>query len=567
MEHQASRFPLHLQIFVALIIGSIIGLCFNQGSTKLPDAKASLRKSVDTPAVVTESIPSAENPANTQTVYSTEFPSVSNLKIAWTAFGKQLPTGEAATNAELSYDFNVINRSVTFILNGQQADLTYLRDYVQVDKPEITQKVVTPITLKNRDELVARFPELAPAYDAARGGYGQYITATADFLGDLFLRLLKMITVPLILTSLIAGMAGLGRSHSFGKMFGITMGYYIITSIIAISTGIILVNLFNPGEGVTLPGGGVHQPQGEAKTLPGILVNLITQMIPANPFQALAGGDFLAIITFSILTGLIISQIGGELSERLTTFFYDLFEVMMRMTMMIIALAPIGVLGLMIHATATQGLSVFATVGWYMLTVFTALVFHAFITMPILVWLVARRNPWLYLKALSPALLTAFSTASSNATLPLTINCVEKRAGVSNKVSSFVLPLGATLNMDGTGLYEAVAVLFIAQATPGFELTLTTQIIVAVTALLSSAGAAGIPHAGLVMMTIILQAVGLPLEAQGIILAVDRILDMCRTTVNVWGDACGCAIVETVSGHRVYPDTNPTPTEPEPTAV
>ena len=216
---------------------------------------------------------------------------------------------------------------------------------------------------------------------------------------------------------------------------------------------------------------------------------------------------------------------------------------MMAMTMAIIKLAPAGVLFLMLYATATQGPQVFVSLGWYMLTVLFALLIHACIVLPLILKFVAKRNPWEFAQAMSPALLTAFSSASSNGTLPLTMASVEKRAGVNNRVSSFVLPLGATINMDGTALYEAIAVLFIAQLHFGENLPLAQQVIVAITALLASVGAAGIPHAGLVMMVIILQAVGLPVEMQGIILAVDRVLDMCRTSVNVWSDSCGCAVV------------------------
>ena len=236
-------------------------------------------------------------------------------------------------------------------------------------------------------------------------------------------------------------------------------------------------------------------------------------------------------------------MVGGRTAERLRDLFNDGFQVMMKMTMAIIQLAPIGVLFLMLYATATQGPEVFRSLAWYMVAVLCALATHALIVLPLILKFVAKRNPLEYAQAMSPALLTAFSSASSNGTLPLTLACVEERAKISNRVSSFVLPLGATVNMDGTALYEAVAVLFIAQLHFGTNLPLTTQIIVAVTALLASIGAAGIPHAGLVMMVIILQAVGLPLEMQGIIIAVDRVLDMCRTAVNVWSDSCGCAVV------------------------
>ncbi|MFQ5410851.1 MAG: dicarboxylate/amino acid:cation symporter [Phycisphaerae bacterium] len=201
-----------------------------------------------------------------------------------------------------------------------------------------------------------------------------------------------------------------------------------------------------------------------------------------------------------------------------------------------------GVLGFMLYASAGKGYGVFIPLAWYMLTVFLALAFHALITLPLLLTLLGRRSPWAFYKAMSPALLTAFSTASSNGTLPLTLTSIEKRAGISNRISSFVLPLGATINMDGTALYEAVAVLFIAQVYDK-DLSMAQQVVVAITALLASIGAAGIPHAGTVMMVIVLGAVGLPLEAVGLILAVDRILDMCRTSVNVWSDSTACAVV------------------------
>ena len=275
-----------------------------------------------------------------------------------------------------------------------------------------------------------------------------------------------------------------------------------------------------------------------------VLYQQVNRLIPTNPFSAIAGGEFLSIISFAIMLGMFINLVGGDHGRRLAEFFESAFAVMMRMTAWVISLAPIGVAAFMIYATSTQGLSVFRTLAWYMLTVFLALVFHAVVILPVILRVFAKRNPLAFVRNLSPALLTAFSTASSNATLPLTMNCVENRAGISNQTSSFVLPLGATINMDGTALYEVVAVLFIAQATPGFDLSVAQQITVALTALIASIGAAGIPHAGLVMMAIVLQAVGLPLEAQGIIIAVDRVLDMCRTSVNVWSDSCGCAVVE-----------------------
>ena len=281
-------------------------------------------------------------------------------------------------------------------------------------------------------------------------------------------------------------------------------------------------------------------------------------MIPPNPIEALAKGDFLSIITFSILVGLFIIRVGGESGKTLANFFQAAFDVMMEMTLFIIRLAPIGVFAFILFATASQGLEVFKTFGLYMLTVFLALMVHACVVLPLILYFVAKQSPWKYFKALSPALMTAFSTASSNGTLPLTLTSVEERAGISNRISSFVLPLGATINMDGTALYEAVAVLFIAQAYNGFVMPVEQQIVVAVTALLASVGAAGIPSAGLVMMAIVLQAVGLPLDAQGLIIAVDRVLDMSRTAVNVWSDSCGCAVLARFDS---------TPEQPPPASV
>lgn len=377
------------------------------------------------------------------------------------------------------------------------------------------------------------------------------VADVGEEVGDLFLRLLEMVVVPLIVSSLITGVTSMGDMKRLGSMGGRTLGYYLLTSLLAITTGLAMVNLIRPGVGADLvqleEGAEVEVvPQvvegGADPSVAGVLWQQLKNMVPANPLEATADGDMLSIIFFSILLGIFINATGGYAGGTLRRFFEALFEVMMKMTLFIIQLAPIGVLGFMLYAAAGKGLSAFEVLGMYALTVFLALVVHAFLVLPLLLSILGRRNPRQYIKDMAPALLTAFSTASSNATLPLTINCVEERAGISNRVSSFVLPLGATINMDGTALYEAVAVLFIAQVY-GADLTLGQQAIVAITALLASVGAAGIPHAGTVMMVVVLQAVGLPVTAVGLILAVDRILDMCRTAVNVWSDSTAAAVV------------------------
>ena len=394
----------------------------------------------------------------------------------------------------------------------------------------------------------------------------RWIGDSSKAIGGLFLRLLKMVSIPLIITSLITGVTGLGSAERLGKMFGRTLSYYICTSMLAIVTGIVMVNVIRPGIGVAagLRPAAVDAAHAQGKGLGTILFEQLENLIPSNPFGAIAEGNFLSIIAFSIAFGIFAVLVGGETSVFIRRLFRHAFAVMMSMTMAIIQLAPLGVLFLILFATATQGASVFKALAWYMVAVASALGVHALITLPLIVKLVARRSPLEFARAMSPALLTAFSSASSNATLPLTMENVEKRAGVSNKVSSFVLPLGATVNMDGTALYEAVAVLFIAQLS-GLNLSLAQQIIVAVTALLASIGAAGIPHAGLVMMMIILQAVGLPTESQGLIIAVDRILDMARTATNVWSDSCGCAVIAHLEGDEADEDLSAEETvKPEP---
>ncbi|MCA9041973.1 MAG: dicarboxylate/amino acid:cation symporter, partial [Planctomycetaceae bacterium] len=434
------------------------------------------------------------------------------------------------------YAYDVTNPSVQLITERSRITIQYMRE-------QAGNKAITSLKVGSPAELQEKFPYLVPIYKEQSADWRHMLVYAAKAFGDIFLSLLKMVTIPLIVTSLISGVTGLGSSSHFGRMFGKTLLYYFCTSVLAITTGILMVNLIRPGVGAILPGGG-EVVAGENESLSGVFLGLIDKLIPTNIVEALANADFLSIIFFSILFGIFTIYVGGKTAEFLTQLANAGFEVMMKMTMGIIHIAPLGVLAFMYYATATQGLEIFKTLSWYMLAVFLALVCHAVIVLPLILKFFAKTSPALFAKAMSPALMTAFSTASSNATLPLTITCVEERGKVSNKVSSFVLPLGATINMDGTALYEAVAVLFIAQATPGIDLTLADQVLVAITALLASVGAAGIPHAGLVMMAIVLQAVGLPLEAQGIIIAVDRVLDMCRTTVNVWSDACGCAVID-----------------------
>lgn len=385
---------------------------------------------------------------------------------------------------------------------------------------------------------------------------GSFFPQYSDYvrwLGDIFLRALKMIIVPLIITSIVSGVTNIGGTKSLGRLGLKTISYYVLTSTFAILTGLLLVDLIKPGVGADL---GFKMEVPELTKVSGGLGDIILRMIPSNIFEAFASADMLAIIFFAILFGFFITKVQTKYKDFMIDLFNSGFEIMMKMTSFIIKFAPLGILGIVTGVVADQAsdraklLSMVQHLGIYMLTVLGGLAIHLFITLPLIVKFIGKANPFLHFKAMSLPLITAFSTSSSSATLPLTMEAVEHKAGVSNKITSFVLPLGATVNMDGTALYECVAAMFIAQAY-GIELGFMQQMIVVVTALLASIGAAGIPMAGLVMMSVVLTAVGLPLEGVGLILAVDRILDMCRTVVNVFSDTCGAVTIAKSEGEHL----------------
>ena len=383
--------------------------------------------------------------------------------------------------------------------------------------------------------------------------YGIYADEQAisyvSWMGDVFLRALKMLIIPLILSSLISGIANIGSGSSLGRLGLKTITYYVSTSLLAIITGQVLVNIIRPGVGADLNfSGKVEGLVENQRTLGETLI----EMVPQNIFQAFNNNDMLAIIFFAVLFGFFVTRAGQENREVLKKAFNAIFEVMMKITMFVIRFTPLGIFGIVAKVVAEQDdlLGLVSRMGLYMGTVIMALSIHFFITLPLILKFIGKSRPFRHMKNMSTPLLTAFSTSSSGATLPLTITAVEKNSGVSNKISSFTLPLGATINMDGTALYECVAAIFIAQAY-GVELTIIQQGVVVLTALLASIGAAAIPMAGLVMITVILTAVGLPLEGVGLILAVDRIIDMFRTCTNVWSDSCGAVIIAKSEGEKL----------------
>ena len=470
-----------------------------------------------------------------------------------------------------------------------------------------------------------------------------------SWIGDVFILALKMLIAPLILASIVMGMASLGDVRRLGTMGGRTVAFYLCTTVLAVMLGLVVVNVVQPGRAgeISEPDAALvadlgkrialqrlapdrhaevarvlaatlteaRDPKGEP-VLPETSIerlreayerratttlvsdtaavsNLASSLLSAerfrlevtaargdaardddakvqaaaakdmsvgrflraqlrkllqNPFQSLAEMNVLGIIVFALLLGAILTTL-GERGEPLLRVFDALNEAMMRLVDLVMRLAPFGVGALMATQIAASGLGILKVLLWYMVAVLAGLLIHAGLVLPTILWAAGRVRPLTFLRQLRSAIAVAFSTCSSSATMPITIECLEKQAGVSRKVSGFVVPLGATINMDGTALYEAVAALFIAQVY-GVELGVAEQILVALTATLAAIGAAGIPSAGTVTMVMVLSAVGLPLEGIGLILAVDRLLDMFRTATNVWGDAIGAAIVARLEGER-----------------
>jgi len=372
-----------------------------------------------------------------------------------------------------------------------------------------------------------------------------------SFIAEVFMSLLKMLIVPIILTSLVTGVAGLRGSGDLGRLGLKTSIYYMVTSLLAIVTGLVLANLIRPGQGADL--GLSAERAAEFQEIPS-LWDIFRRIVPPNVFESLSeNGAMLQIIFVALFLGFAITQLPDPHRGRLAELFESLFSAMMVVARLVLTLIPIGVFALVAKVVGETGFSVFPPLLLYMATVVAGLAIHAGVTLPLILYWAARVRPWLYAKAVGQAVLTALFTSSSSVTLPVTLKSVEERGRVSNRVTSFVTPLGATINMDGTALYECVGVLFLAQCyadLPGSEFTLTfgTQVVVVVTALLASIGAAGIPSAGLVMMLTILAALGLPLEGAALLLAVDRPLDMLRTSVNVWSDTCAAAVIARTEG-------------------
>jgi len=392
--------------------------------------------------------------------------------------------------------------------------------------------------------------------DPAASIFGIPLLSVLVFFGTLFLNALKMLIVPLVMASIITGMMGL-HGDTLGRLGSKTILYYASTSLVAILIGLFFVNLLQPG---IIDGEPARHVIGLSAQTEEVVSNVggkgasdiaevLLRMVPPNIVTAAANGQMLGLIFFSLIFGFFVSKLKGSSAQVHKDFWQGLLDIMMMMTNLIMKFAPLGVYALVTKVILISGVDAFEPLALFFATVVLALSVHLLIFLPAVLRYIARVSPSKHFKAMLPALLTAFSTSSSSATLPITMDCVEARAGVSNQVSGFTLPLGATINMDGTALYECVAAMFIAQAY-GISLDLTTQFTIVLVALLTSIGVAGIPSASLVAITIILAAIGLPLEAIGLILVVDRVLDMCRTSVNVFSDSCAAVTIARLEGEE-----------------
>jgi len=395
-----------------------------------------------------------------------------------------------------------------------------------------------------------------------------------DLIADLFMNGLRMLVVPLVATAIVSAVAGIGREKGFARLGGKTLLFYLTTSAIAVLVGLLLVRWIAPGvssSGIPLMTvGGADAISANAafsdelakikiKTADKGLVSFLDvfrKLVPDNIIQAAAEGSMLGLIVFSLLVGFFTARLEGATGDTLRRFFAGAYAVMLGITDLILRFAGPGIFALIACTVAEQWLAMAGNnrldelgqaVAWFTVTVAGGLAVHSLIILPVLLLVIGRVKPWRHARAMAPALLTAFSSASSSATLPMTIECVEKRAGVSNRVGSFVLPLGSTVNMDGTALYECVAVMFIAQLY-GIDLSFVQQLLVVIIALVTSIGVAGVPAASLVAIVVILDAVGVPMEGLAVIMIVDRMLDMCRTSVNVFSDSCGAVIIARTEG-------------------
>jgi Na+/H+-dicarboxylate symporter len=384
---------------------------------------------------------------------------------------------------------------------------------------------------------------------------GVEVLGLFDFLGTIFINLLKMVVVPLICASIITGVAGVGTGRDLGRLGLKTLAFYVFTTLLSVLIALALVDLVKPGIVNGVPARALLALDTSADIVKAsvqqkasaTVFDTLLSIVPTNIFQAASSSNLLGVMFFSVLFGFFLARIELPYRQTMLDFWQAVFRVMMRMTIFVMSLAPIGIFGLTARVVAKSGVHAAGPILTFGACVVAGLLIYAVVVLPVLLRLAGVRNPLRLFSAMSPALLTSFSTASSAAALPLSLECLEKRAGVSERIASFVMPLGTSINHAGSALYECAGAMFIAQAY-GLELSFAQQFTVVILALLTSMGVAGIPAASLVAIAIILSAVGLPPEGIGALLVLDRLLDMARTSVNVFADAVCTVIVARLEG-------------------
>lgn len=381
--------------------------------------------------------------------------------------------------------------------------------------------------------------------------YIQYVS----WAGEIFLRFLKMIVIPIVFSSMVVGVASLGNQGGLGRIAGKTFAFYVSTTVIATFIGLILVNILEPGVGSTL----VSQTEGATQIASAEKVSLgqqIINIVPSNIFETLSQGNLLSIIFFAILFGYFVTQVGEKARNTIVDLFQSVFDVIMKITLSVIKLAPYGVFAIVAKMIAQQAgdidklMEIAQSLGMFLVIVWAGCMIQFFVVLPSTVYFIGKENPWRHMKKMSTAILTAFSTCSSGAALPISLKDSQEKCGISNKIASFTLPLGATVNMNGTALYEGVAVIFIAQVY-GIDLSIIEQLIILVTVLFSAIGTASIPMAGLVMLSVAISVAGLPMEGIGLVLAVEQLCDMPRTATNSYGDMCGAVVIAKSEGEKL----------------
>ncbi|RPJ33781.1 MAG: dicarboxylate/amino acid:cation symporter [Verrucomicrobiaceae bacterium] len=430
-------------------------------------------------------------------------------------------------------------------------------------------QILAALVLATFTALVFRGMVAGAGMDSQIGGFVGAVLAGCEFIGDLFMRALKMLIVPLIVTSVVSGIASLQGVKGFGRLGLKTAGFFGTTSLLSILLGLLLVNMIRPGfsdgqpnavirdafaqSAATADARVVETVSGAGNRQAGDFLGVFKAMLPENVISAATdNGQMLGVIVFSILFAVAITRLPAVEMRTIREFFQAACDAMIVLTKWVMALAPIGVFALILPVVFATGADLFVNLGKYFLTVLAGLFIHLFVVLPCVLRFVGGVNPWAHFRAMRPALLLAFSTASSSGTLPVTMRCVEEGSGVSKRVTSFTLPLGATVNMDGTALYECVAVIFVAQVM-GVQLGFGGQFFVVVAALLTSIGVAGVPSASLVAILLILKSSGIPGAETAVValLAVDRLLDMSRTAVNIYSDSCAAVVIARSEGEEL----------------